>query len=148
MLTSRWPDRCTRGPERMVPLCSNLLPDETRILYSFHAATRNPTWSARWSRAFVTLMYSFVKCTDLLRRKVGVCSKGLENRSGQGSIELLKELKIHDANPIAAGGKTVPSRMGELLDQALGSKLARIVSERAHLILFDGAAERLHDMRE
>jgi hypothetical protein len=38
--------------------------------------------------------------------------------------------------------------MGELLDQALGSKLAQILSERAHLILFDGTAERLHDMRE
>jgi hypothetical protein len=31
--------------------------------------------------------------------------------------------------------------MWELLDQALGSKLAQIVSERAHLILLDGIAE-------
>jgi hypothetical protein len=38
--------------------------------------------------------------------------------------------------------------MWELLDQGLGSKLAQIVSERAHLILVDGIAERLHDVWE
>src|SRR5260370_29716141 len=42
-----WPSQFVRGPRQTGPPCSKLPDHETRILYSFHAATRKPTGTKR-----------------------------------------------------------------------------------------------------
>ena len=62
--------------------------------------------------------------------------EGLEEASRKRSVDFFEELQEHQADGISFREQSIPAGLGDLLHEALGPELGKIVPQRSQTVLF------------
>ena len=102
----------------------------TRILFSLMGwETARPTDRKRWSRVSVRCWYRRSSGERLRLERGLVSGNGVEESSGERSVDAVEEFQEDQADRISLGRQTVAAGAGQLFDRAFRAQLGEVVSK-------------------